>query len=131
MKTRRLILLVLLVALCAIPPLDAAAAPRPAGFTTGWAVVNVDGSLARGSGATSSRQLGTDGYYIVDFNRDVSHCAFVASGGVANSTDILDDAVVFTVAPALNDAVGVAVLEYDTILARDSYSSGFHLIVTC
>jgi hypothetical protein len=108
-----------------------AAAPRPSGFTTGWAVVGVDGTLARGSGAVTARQLGTDGYYVVGFNRDVSQCAYVASGGTARAQDILDDAVVFTVAPSATSPSEVAVLEYDTILARDSYSSGFHLVVAC
>jgi len=94
------------------------------------AVVHTDGSLARGNGVVTSVQLGTDGYYVVTFNRDVSQCTYTASGGTANATDILDDAVVFTVSPGPNTST-VYVLEYDAILARDSYSSGFHLIVEC
>lgn len=104
-----------------------AAAPK---FTTGWAVVNLDGSLARGSGATSSTQNGVDGQYVVVFNRDVSGCAYVASGGEATAVGP-DDAVVFTVAPAAGNANGVFVQEWDGVLARDSYSSGFHLVVVC
>jgi hypothetical protein len=44
-----------------------------------WAVVNADGTLARGRGATSAASLGVDGQYEVVFNRSVSSCAFVAT----------------------------------------------------
>jgi hypothetical protein len=107
-----------------------AAAPRPTGFATGWAVVRLDGSLARGSGATSSAQNGVDGQYVVSFNRNVSGCAYVASGGEATALGP-DDAVVFTVAPAAGNPAGVFVQEWDGVLGRDSYSSGFHLVVAC
>jgi hypothetical protein len=102
----------------------------PGGFTTGWAVVNLDGSLARGSGAVGSAQNGVDGQYVVTFNRDVSRCAYVASGGEATAI-APDNAVVFTVAPAEGNVNAVFVQEYDAVLAQDSYSSGFHLTVTC
>jgi hypothetical protein len=113
---------------------NAAAKPPPTtatgGFTTGWAVVNLDGSLARGSGAVGSAQNGVDGQYVVTFNRDVSRCAYVASGGEATAI-APDNAVVFTVAPAEGQANGVFVQQYDAVLAQDSYSSGFHLVVHC
>lgn len=109
----------------------ASAAGRPQATATAlWAVVNTDGTLARGSGAVSSSQLGTDGYYTVTFNRDVSACAYTATGGAASASDVLDDAVIFTAQPATNPA-GVLVLEYDAILGADSYSSGFHLVIAC
>jgi hypothetical protein len=107
-----------------------AAPPPPSGFTTGWAVVNLNGSLARGRGAVSSTQLGVDGQYAVTFNRDVSQCAYVASGGEATAS-APDDAVVVTVAPGEGNPITVFVQEDDAILGADSYSSGFHLIVTC
>jgi hypothetical protein len=94
------------------------------------AVVNVDGSLARGRGVVSSAQLGVDGQYEVVFNRDVSNCAYVASGGEATTLPP-DDAVVFTVAPRDGNANAVFVQEWDGVLGRDSYSSGFHLMVVC
>ncbi len=106
-----------------------AAVPRTSA-STGWAVVNLDGSLARGRDAVSSVQLGVDGQYEVVFNRDVSQCAYVASGGEADAVGA-DDAVVFTVAPRAGNPSAVFVQEWDGVLARDSYSSGFHLIVTC
>lgn len=107
---------------------SSSAAPRPAP-TVLTAVVNTDGTLARGT-ATGSSQLGTDGYYTVTFGQDVSQCTYVASGGTATATGILDDAVIYTVAPN-SSPDAVTVLEYDAILARDSYSSGFHLTVVC
>lgn len=95
-----------------------------------WAVVNLDGSLARGNGATSAYSLEVDGQYEVVFNRNVASCSFVASGGEATNLSP-DDAVVFTVAPSQTNVNTVFVQEWDGILGRDSYSSGFHLIVAC
>jgi hypothetical protein len=53
-----------------------------------WAVVNPDGTLARGSGATASgRAAGfAAGVYAVTFNRNVTGCAYVATIGSATST---------------------------------------------
>ncbi len=107
-----------------------AAAQRTTSGATSWAVVNTDGSLARGAGAVASAQTGTQAFYLVTFNKDVSQCAYTASGGTAASTDVDDNAVVFTVNPATNPDQ-VLVEEYDAILGFDSFSSGFHLIVAC
>jgi hypothetical protein len=50
------------------------------------AVVNSDGSLARGQGATGSLSLSPgSGDYEVDFNRDVTGCAYVATLGNATA----------------------------------------------
>jgi hypothetical protein len=48
--------------LCAALALTLAPKPAPAPQTVLWAVVNVDGSMARGSGAVSSAALGADGH---------------------------------------------------------------------
>src|SRR5215471_19358216 len=45
-----------------------------------FAVVNADGSLARGSNVLSSRQL-VDGQYQVNFTRPVNDCILTASAG--------------------------------------------------
>jgi hypothetical protein len=104
-------------------------APPPRS-TTLSAVVNVDGSLARGNGAVSSASLGVDGQYEVIFDRDVTQCAYVAVGGEA--TDFgADDAITIGVSRRQGNPNGVFLIEYDAILMRDSYSSGFHLIVNC
>ena len=126
-------ILVVVGILAALLPVTLSSTSSAARSTTAvslTAVVNVDGSLARGRGAVSSSQLGVDGQYEVVFNRDVSNCAYVASGGEA-TTFPPDDAVVFTVAPRDGNANAVFVQEWDGVLGRDSYSSGFHLVVVC
>jgi hypothetical protein len=121
----------LVLAATLLAAITAQAAPRPTAFTVGWAVVNVDGTLARGSGAVSSVAVGTDGVYFVRFNRDVSGCAYVGAGGEATTFPPDDAIVIGASAGDRGDPNEVSVIEYDAILARDSYSSGFHLIVTC
>jgi hypothetical protein len=118
---------ILVLALAVTSPSFAA---RPTPTVPIWAVVNLDGSLARGSGAVSSSQLGVDGQYEVVFSKNVANCAYVASGGEA-TTNSPDDAVVFTVAPRDSNPNAVFVQEWDGVLGVDSYSSGFHLVVTC
>ena len=53
-----------------------------------WAVVNPDGTLARGSGATASgRAAGfAAGVYTVTFNRNVTQCAYTATIGAPGTT---------------------------------------------
>jgi hypothetical protein len=103
---------------------------RPITLTQLWAVVNVNGSLARGSGALSSQQLGVDGQYRVTFVQDVSHCAYVGGAGEA-TTFPPDDAITIGASSSLFSTKAVEVIEYDAILGYDSYSSGFHLLVLC
>jgi hypothetical protein len=56
-----------------------------ASATALWAVINgLDGTLARGSGVTTSGTIGV-GEYVVDFNRNVSGCAYVASLGAVDT----------------------------------------------
>jgi hypothetical protein len=122
---------VALAAGLAVAAIPAPASARP-GPVTLWAVVNVDGTLARGDGATAAQATGVDGEYRVTFDRDVSGCAYVATAGEASAfTAGPDDAITFGVAPDNQDTSTVFALEYDAILARDSYSSGFHLAVFC
>ena len=125
---KALVVLGILAAILIITLSSTSGAARSTTAVSLTAVVNVDGSLARGRGAVSSSQLGVDGQYEVVFNRDVSNCAYVASGGEA-TTFPPDDAVVFTVAPRDGNANAVFVQEWDGVLGRDSYSSGFHLVV--
>jgi len=130
MKGKDLVVLGILAAIFAVTVSSTSRAARSSTTVSLTAVVNVDGSLARGRGAVSSSQLGVDGQYEVVFNRDVSNCAYVASGGEA-TTFPPDDAVVFTVAPRDGNANAVFVQEWDGVLGFDSYSSGFHLVVVC
>ena len=130
MNVKHLVVLGILAALFAVTLSSTSDAARSSTAVSLTAVVNVDGSLARGRGAVSSSQLGVDGQYEVVFNRDVSNCAYVASGGEATTLPP-DDAVVFTVAPRDGNVNAVFVQEWDGVLGRDSYSSGFHLVVVC
>jgi len=130
MNVKHLVVLGILAALFAVTLSSTSDAARSSTAVSLTAVVNVDGSLARGRGAVSSSQLGVDGQYEVVFNRDVSNCAYVASGGEA-TTFPPDDAVVFTVAPRDGNANAVFVQEWDGVLGYDFYSSGFHLVVVC
>lgn len=120
----RLALVFLAVVLVAIFAQVTLAGKPPVAGAALWAVVNLDGSLARSSGAVSSAQLGADGSYEVIFNRDVTGCAYTATGAD-------DDALSMGVSSRDGNVNGVYVIEYDTILARDSYSSGFDLVVNC
>ena len=60
-------------------------ASKPGGTQTLWAVINADGTIARGSGVQSSKKEppppggGQSGEYDVIFKRNVSGCAYVAS----------------------------------------------------
>ena len=61
---------------------EAAAAAGPSRQRVIFAVVNGDGTLARGRGAASATKLAT-GQYQVLFNRDVDQGAFVATIGLS------------------------------------------------
>jgi len=62
--------------------------------------------------------------------RDVSECTYAATGG-ESTTFPPDDAELFTVAAREDNVNAVLIQEWDGILARDSYSSGLHLVVVC
>jgi hypothetical protein len=69
-----------------IQPADLASKAKAA-----WAHVNADGTLARSSGGVTAASLGVDGQYSVNFGRDVSQCAYVATidfGDAANEGEV-------------------------------------------
>ena len=121
-----IVALVVLTMAVAAPSFSAA----PARTTVLSAVVNTDGTLARGVGAVSSTSLGVDGQYVVAFNRNVSQCTYVGAGGEATALPA-DDAITIGASPSDSGSNAVFVIEYDAILGYDSYSSGFHLVVVC
>jgi len=90
------------------------------------AVINTDGTTARGVGVTSSEAIfGTPGSYLVTFNRNVSSCVYVASLGDGAGNTFAGEASASNGATANEVAVGT------------SNSSGtpsnkpFHLAVLC
>jgi hypothetical protein len=94
-----------------------------------WAAVTgSNGSLARGSGvATSSRAA--PGLYHVDFNRDVTGCAFVASAGNLVASGNNPPAKFASTAPGLGNANRVLVEMRDA--GGYTVDSNFHLAVLC
>lgn len=59
--------------------------PAGTAATSLWAVVNPDGSLARGSGAAGATHVQT-GVFRVRFNRTITQCGWIATIGSAGST---------------------------------------------
>lgn len=132
-----------LAAFGAVGPAGPAGAPGVAGAdaTALWAVVNADGTLARGSGVVSSAKLAAifiasavaplavgDGSYEVIFDRDVTGCAYTATLGTATLGPPPPRGGVIVEPRAMN-ANGVYVGVYDGTGADADGS--FHLAVFC
>jgi hypothetical protein len=79
------------------------ATPPPAG-TSFTAVVGANGNLVRGSGATAASQPEGKGTYEVDFESDVTGCAYVATLGQTGSKGEADPGDVTVVGRAGNPA---------------------------
>lgn len=105
-----------------------------------WAVVDADGTLARGSGVVSSARLEPmflmgigpaavgDGSYEVIFDRDVTSCAYIATLGQATlSGEPLRGGI--SVVPRFQNAAGVFV-QTSNVAGADA-NGGFHLAVFC
>lgn len=93
---------------------------------THWAVVNSDGTLARGTqGATSSRP-GT-GIFRVTFPVDVNECAFSATLG--NAVDGTPGSGVVTATPWSGDTKSIFVTTHS--LADVGANRAFHIAVHC
>ncbi|HET6656473.1 MAG TPA: hypothetical protein VFG61_01125 [Gaiellaceae bacterium] len=91
-----------------------------------WAHVNADGTLARSSGGVTSSSLGVDGQYSVNFGRNVSECAYVATidyGDSANEGEV-------SVAPRDGNANAVFVQTFLFSPAMDA-DMPFYLAVFC
>ncbi len=95
-----------------------------------WAVVNADGSLARTSvacGTTTSAPLGTGSYQVI-FPRNITHCAFTASVGLASFSGSTAPGYA-TVVGRAGTTNGVFIQTFNS--AGTLTSLGFHLIVDC
>ena len=101
---------------------------RPASTCHLWAVVNVNGTLARTGcpGATSGR-LGV-GAYSVLFPVNVRHCAYLATIGLAGSNSSARPGFITVVGRALHRN-GVFVTTFNA--SGGSSGRPFHLIVAC
>ena len=104
-----------------------AAIPPKAGKTvTLFGVVNADGSLARGAHATGSTTFGA-GLYEVDFDRDVTGCAYVATLGQPSTGTAAPGFI--TDAARLGNPNGVWVEVWSPSLSN--VAENFHLAVVC
>ena len=92
-----------------------------------YAVVNANGTLARGTSGTSSASTGLTGNYEVLFDRDVRSCAYTATIG-APTTAIANPGAI-TVAQRGGKPNGVFLTVKDVDGARQAQP--FHLVVTC
>jgi hypothetical protein len=110
---------------------DSTAAPNSTSTTITYAkvmdaVVQSDGTLVRGKGATDASKLST-GKYEVDFGRKVSNCAYVATIGDPSTG----------VAPSGEITVATRSGNPDAVFVETNNSSGttsdrpFHLQVSC
>ncbi|MGD9507594.1 MAG: hypothetical protein AB7I59_00855 [Geminicoccaceae bacterium] len=94
-----------------------------------WAVVNQNGTLARGKGAVSSGYAfaGVLGSYRVVFNKDVSKCAYQATLGTEYPSTPASGEI--AVAP---DAANVRAVHVATrTSAGVATNRPFHLFVSC
>jgi hypothetical protein len=119
MKTR-LVLLATVFALCA----GSAIASKGPSLT---AVVNADGSLARGRGALSSSLIAT-GQYEVTFTQTINRCGFTAAIGLSGSIGSSNFGTV-NVAIRSGNKSAVLIQTFDTL--GDPADLGFHLIIAC
>ncbi len=92
-----------------------------------FAVINSDGTFARGKGVNSSTNL-TTGQYEVIFNRNVSRCAFIATVGSSASSGTEPTGEITTVR-RVGTANGVFLSTHDSSGAFAN--RGFHLMVAC
>lgn len=95
--------------------------------TSGVAVVDSDGTLARGTNATAAVRTAT-GTYIVTMNSDVHKCTFTATTGGSGQSGAPAAGFV-TVAPRVGDATAVFVTTFNA--TGTSSDRGFHLNVRC
>ena len=110
--------------LAALATPEAVAGSKPQTYN---AVVNFDGTLARGRGATGVIHT-TEGIYEVDFTKDVSACAYTAAIGLPGTTGGSDPGTV-TVAGRSETPNGVYVQTFDR--KGRAQNLGFHLILSC
>jgi hypothetical protein len=95
--------------------------------STMFAVVNSNGTLARGRNAVSATRLGT-GFYEVVFRKDVRKCAYLGTIGLSGAAGASLPGEITVVGRAGNDR-GVFVTTHSS--GGASADLGFHLAVLC
>ena len=95
--------------------------------TTLYAVVDANGTLARGHKAVSATRLGTGTYEVV-FRKDVRRCAYLATIGLSGSAGASLPGEITVVGRSGNDR-GVFLTTHSS--GGASADLGFHLAVHC
>jgi len=113
--------------ICAALVLAAITSSAVAASHSGFAVVDSDGTLVRGSNGTSASNQGTGAYEVL-FANTVRQCVFTASTGSAGSNGQNFPGFV-TVAAREGNIRGVYVTTYD--IAGNPADFAFHLNVRC
>jgi hypothetical protein len=104
--------------------LDSSAFARPL-----WAVVNANGSLARGVGAVSAGRVdGPTGTYAVVFNRAVTNCAYIGTIGLSGTVGSSPPGEI-TVVRRFDNSAAVHVETHNS--AGLSADRGFHVSISC
>ncbi len=95
------------------------------------AVINTDGTKARGANVVSSQKLSgaNGGTYEVIFNRNVAGCGYVATIGVTGNGGSVTTPVTITTATRAGNANGVFLFIHQTNGA--TIDEPFHLFVVC
>lgn len=94
-----------------------------------FAVVNTNGTLARGCGVRSSRKVpGSAGAYEVIFDRNVGDCCYVATIGLSGGINSSPTGQI-TVVGRFNNANGVFVTTHNSM--GSLADRGFHIAVHC
>ena len=93
---------------------------------SGWAVVEADGTLTRGSNATGASKIDT-GAYEVDFNSKLTKCAFTATVGNSGGGNPTHLSIVVASRSGNIKAVFVETEDF----AGNTVDSPFHLNVSC
>lgn len=102
-------------------------AGMPPTAQTLFAVINADGSTARGFQVASSQAFG-NGFYEVIFSQDVTGCAYVATVGEAGSTGVPSPGQIVVIGRA-GTPNGVFVATTDS--AGNPEDHGFHIAIHC
>ncbi|MGH3931200.1 MAG: hypothetical protein ACRDTF_14630 [Pseudonocardiaceae bacterium] len=94
-----------------------------------FAVVNANGTLARGCGARSSRRVpGSVGTYEVIFDRNVRDCSYVGTVGLSGSSNSSPPGEI-TVVGRFNNVNGVFITTHNS--TGQLADRGFHIAVHC
>jgi hypothetical protein len=95
-----------------------------------WAVIDTDASVERSSGGVAGTQSGT-GLYNVDFNTNISQCAYTATIGSAGTSAPNRGFLHVYLRSGFTDQVRVETFDAVHPSGGNPSDRPFHLTVTC